>query len=63
MDFTDILCIKNLTSIKNKRGRLYFPDIILYINILTYIKNEILLVETLESLLSKESSVLQTMMS
>lgn len=63
MDFTDILYIKNLTSIKNKRGRLYFPDIILYINILTYIKNEILLVETLESLLSKESSVLQTMMS
>lgn len=63
MNFPDILYIKNLTSIKNERGRLYFPDIILYIKILTYIKNEILLVETLESLLSKESSVLQTMMS
>lgn len=63
MNFPDILYIKNLTSIKNERGRLYFPDIILYIKIWTYIKNEILLVETLESLLSKESSVLQTMMS
>lgn len=40
-----------------------FPDIRLYIKILTYIKNEIWLAEPLESLLSKESFVLQTMMS
>lgn len=63
MNFPDILYIKNLAYIKNERGRVCFPDIHLYIKILTYIKNEIWLAETLESLLSKESSVLQPMMS
>lgn len=63
MNFPDIVYIKNLTYIKNERGRMCFPDICLYIKILTYIKNEIWLAEPLESLLSKESFVLQTMMS